>query len=88
MKEKEQTIIKLPAELKERIYSGKTLQEIRAKIGISQSEVANLIGLTYQAYAHYEKGRRQISLLTALRIAIALKITVEDVLIAELILFS
>ena len=35
------------------------LKEFREKRGLTQSEIAEKLGITYQAYAHYEKGRRQ-----------------------------
>lgn len=36
-----------------------TLKKIRNKKGLTQAEVAAKLGITYQAYAHYETGRRQ-----------------------------
>lgn len=36
-----------------------TLKKIRNKKGLTQADVAAKLGITYQAYAHYETGRRQ-----------------------------
>lgn len=35
------------------------LKAIRLKNKKTQAEVAQMLGISYQAYAHYEKGRRQ-----------------------------
>lgn len=37
----------------------KRLQQIRKEKGKTQAEVAEILGISYQAYAHYEKGRRE-----------------------------
>lgn len=37
------------------------IRELRTEKKITQQEVANALGITYQAYAHYETGRRQPS---------------------------
>ncbi|MFI3167811.1 MAG: helix-turn-helix transcriptional regulator [Bacillota bacterium] len=37
------------------------LYNLRTGSKLNQREVANVLGITYQAYAHYETGRRQPS---------------------------
>ena len=37
----------------------KYLKEIRVSRGKNQYDIANMLGISYQAYAHYEAGRRQ-----------------------------
>lgn len=37
------------------------LIQLRLEKKKTQAEVANFLGITYQAYAHYEKGRREPS---------------------------
>lgn len=35
------------------------LKQLRKERKLTQTDVANVLGITYQAYAHYEKGRHQ-----------------------------
>lgn len=37
------------------------LQKLRNEQNKTQKEIANILGISYQAYAHYEKGRREPS---------------------------
>lgn len=37
------------------------LKELRLKANKTQEDIANVLGISYQAYAHYEKCRRELS---------------------------
>jgi transcriptional regulator with XRE-family HTH domain len=64
------------------------LLQIRAALGLSQSEMLNLIGLGETGYRHYvsqfETGRREPSLLVLLRYARAANVHVEALIDDEL----
>lgn len=55
-----------------------TLRETRLAAGLTQKEIAEKVGICYQAYAHYESGRREPSLSTVLELARVLNISVES----------
>ena len=40
---------------------GERLRELRKEKGVTQKEVADAIGVTFSAYAHYEQGIREPS---------------------------
>ena len=54
------------------------LKEIRVLAGLKSGQVANLCGLTPANYSHFETGRNQLSLETAVKICEALKPFVGD----------
>lgn len=45
------------------------LKDLRVSRKKTQSEVANYLGVSYQAYAYYENGKRQMSVETAKKLA-------------------
>lgn len=56
------------------------LKTIREKKRISQQDVANYLGITRQAYSHYEVGRRKPDYETLLKLAEFFKVSVLDLL--------
>ena len=55
------------------------LREIRKKSGLTQTQAAQQVGVTPRAYQYYESGEREPGVRTAIRIAKALKTTVEKI---------
>ena len=54
--------------------TGELIKEFRKKIGITQKELGQLVGMTYQQIAQYERGTRNPKKETIEKIAKALKI--------------
>ena len=54
------------------------VKEIRKKKGMTQQEVADKMGITYQSYGQYESGRRTPKLDTKQRIAAALGVSLLE----------
>lgn len=55
----------------------------REQLNLSQKDIAAIIGVLPQAYQRYEYGTREPGVSTALRIAKALKCTVEDLFVLD-----
>ena len=62
---------------------GSKLLEIRKKAGLTQSEVAELAGLSDRTYADIERGTVNMRIETILRICKVLQITPDTVLTEE-----
>jgi putative transcriptional regulator len=60
------------------------LRMARIQAGKTQSEVARLVGLTRASYTNIEKGHKNPSVVTALRIANVLNRPVEELFADEL----
>lgn len=56
----------------------KTLRKIREEHGYSQEQLAGRIGITKNAYAHYEAGKAEPKLSNFLKIAKELKIPLKS----------
>ena len=56
----------------------KTLRNRREELGLTQKQVAEMIGIAESAYQRYEYYSREPSASTACKIAKALKCTVEE----------
>jgi transcriptional regulator with XRE-family HTH domain len=54
------------------------LQEARRKKGLTQQQVANMLGITVRSYQRYEYGERRISLDTAIKLSEILDVDVYD----------
>lgn len=54
------------------------LKVVRLSLGMSQQAVANAIGIGIRVYQYYEAGEKEPGVRTALKIAHALKTTVEE----------
>lgn len=54
------------------------LKELRKKIGLSQKELADLVGTSQSAICNYENGNRKLNIETAQKIAIALEISLDE----------
>ena len=54
------------------------LKEARLKAGLTQAQVANLVGVTERSYQYHEAGRRTPNVYTGQRIAKALGVAAED----------
>jgi len=61
-----------------------TLRTARLRAGLSQAKLAERVGLSRAAYTNIEKGHRNPSLVTAVRIARVLEKHVEDLFTDEL----
>ena len=59
------------------------LKAVREKKRVSQQEVADYLGITRQAYSHYEVGRRKPDYETLLKLAEFYGVSVLDLLEAE-----
>lgn len=62
------------------------LQELRKKIGLSQSQLAYLSGVKFRMLQNYEQGQKPIDnahLETILRLCIALKCNIGDLIEAD-----
>jgi transcriptional regulator with XRE-family HTH domain len=56
------------------------LKEFRQKAGISQQELAYIVGLKASAVSNYEQGTREPNIETLAKIAIALDCSVDDLI--------
>lgn len=54
------------------------LKDLRKKIGLSQEELADLVGTSQSAISNYENGNRKLNIETAQKIAIALEISLDE----------
>jgi putative transcriptional regulator len=54
------------------------VREIRANLGMTQEQLADLVGIARQSIISIEKGRFSPSIETALRLSAALKVPVES----------
>lgn len=52
----------------------KNLKEYREKVGLSQKDLAEKVGLKQQRYNHYERGRRELPVSVAKEIGRILEI--------------
>lgn len=59
------------------VHLGARVREGRLKIGMSQSQLARLIGLSYQQVQKEEKGQNRISASQLFQIAMALELPIE-----------
>ena len=59
------------------------LKIVRQERGLSQQAVANSAGIGIRIYQYYEAGEKEPGVLTALKLAEALKCTVEDIFHVE-----
>ena len=64
-------------------YVGRRVAERRAGLGYNQSDLARVLGITFQQVQKYERGANRISISTASRIARALGTTIPE-LVGEL----
>lgn len=60
------------------IHMNKTMKKLRKKNGISQKELADLVGTSQSAISNYENGNRKLNIETAQKIAIALEISLDE----------
>lgn len=61
-----------------KILVGKRVRELRNKLGISQEELADLVGLDRTYITSVECGKRNISIVNIEKLAIAFKITLRE----------
>lgn len=59
---------------------GKAIRARREALGLSQSQVAAAIGLTFQQLQKYERGANRVTVVTFVGLAIALDIRTVDLL--------
>jgi transcriptional regulator with XRE-family HTH domain len=66
---------------------GLRVRSWRLKRGFSQSQLASAVGMTQASLSNYETGKRELPLISALRLTDALDITLADLVnIEEVIL--
>ncbi|NLV92433.1 MAG: helix-turn-helix transcriptional regulator [Firmicutes bacterium] len=61
----------------------KALQQARAKKGLTQAEVAALVGIRRASYTHIERGSRNPSIQVARRIAQVLECSLDELFSEE-----
>lgn len=61
-----------------------TLKELRISKGLTQKQVAEKCGVSYQSYAHYESGRRALPIEVFVHLKVVFEINLDD--LAEIIL--
>lgn len=54
------------------------LKELRKQKGLTQKQVAEKCGMSYQSYAHYESGRRMLPIDTFLKLKSVFEISLDD----------
>lgn len=54
------------------------IQSMRIERKIKQEDLAKMLGITYQAYAHYEKGRREPDIDVLIHLAQYFEISLND----------
>ncbi|MFO0809046.1 MAG: helix-turn-helix transcriptional regulator [Gemmataceae bacterium] len=59
---------------------GRRLGEVRRKAGVSQERLADLAGLHRTYVSSVERGKRNISLLNIARLAVALQVSLGDLM--------
>lgn len=57
---------------------GKRVRELRNKLGVSQEEFADLVGLDRTYITSVECGKRNISIVNVEKIAVALNVTLSE----------
>lgn len=62
---------------------GKTIAGIRKEKGISQVELSEMIGISQKLLSHYEIGRLHISAEIIIKIATALDVNTDNILIPD-----
>ncbi len=66
MKENDRLVLK---------YIGNRFKEFREEVGYSRRDAADLIGITMRTLASYERGEREVSMDTTIKMAAAYKTT-------------
>ena len=61
-----------------KIWVGRRVKELRNKLGISQEELADLVGLDRTYITSVECGRRNISIVNIEKLAKALNVTLSE----------
>jgi DNA-binding XRE family transcriptional regulator len=59
------------------------IKELRARLDLTQDELAEIVGVTRQTTLYLEKGKYNPSLLLAHKVATALKSSIDEVFIIE-----
>jgi Predicted transcriptional regulators len=62
------------------LKTGQRIKELRAEQGLSQSKLAESIGVAQNTIAQYEKGIAKTSIEVIVRLAVALKTTTDYLL--------
>lgn len=65
-----------------------TIKERRMELGLSQKQIAEQLGITSQAYGHYEAQKRELPLKFVIPLAKILNTDVETLIITVTTLFS
>ena len=61
-----------------KLLVGKRIKELRNKLGLSQEELSNIVGLDRTYITSVERGRRNISIVNIEKITIALNVTLSE----------
>ena len=62
------------------IIVGRKIYSTRVKAGLSQSALAERVGVTFQQVQKYEKGNNRVAVSTLMRLAVALDVKPESLL--------
>lgn len=55
-----------------------TIKKLRKQNGLTQKELADLVGTSQAAISNYESGNRSLGIETAKKIAIALEVSLDE----------
>lgn len=66
--------------MKELLYLSKNLKELRRETGLTQREVADKLGITYQSYQAYELGITVPTLQNFIKLAKLFDVSYEELL--------
>lgn len=61
-----------------------TLRDLREQNGMTRAEVANALGVSYQAVSNYESGIREISIEQVIPLAKLFDCSAEEVIMAQI----
>ena len=61
-------------------YLGAKIREARKSLGLSQTELGETVGITFQQVQKYESGRNRLSVSRLLQLCRTLKINIADML--------
>ncbi len=61
------------------------IKELRARYDLTQEQLANKVGVRRETIGHIEKGKYNLSLILAYKIATTLECKIEDVFIIEMV---
>lgn len=64
---------------KNNVLIGKRLVFLRKEKGLSQKDIGEILGVTYQQVGKYERGESQLSCSSAVKLCVGLGINIQDI---------